>query len=98
MTDEREGDLFEGDIILSISEKRHLLKRFIRDRVQKRVAVEDDQEGSGSGEEPELTKDKRWPGGRVPYKMDDNLGECALQACTSAQSLVQHFTTQYLLY
>ena len=69
-TDEREGtNLFEGDIIISGSEQRELLGKFINQNRRGRQATEDDQ--SGSGQEPDLTEDRRWPGGRVPFKVDD---------------------------
>ena len=67
---EREGNLFQGDIILSVPEQRELLGRLYNR--QKRTAVEDDLEGSGQTE-PELPEDRRWPGGRVPFILDDNL-------------------------
>lgn len=89
-TEEREGNLFEGDIILSVQEQRELLGRFIHHKLDERMAIEVDQEGSG--QQLELTN--RWPGGRVPFKMDDNLDT---QTRTLFENAIEHWTSETCL-
>lgn len=84
---EREGNLFEGDIILSVPDQLSLLRRSYRNARQSRMTAEEEQ-------------DPRWPDGRIPYKMDTvidpqtrTLFQDAIAEWTSATCISFHQAT-----
>lgn len=93
--DGEEGELFEGDIILSTAEKREILESNMH-ILQERMAMQDGPDGSGQQLGSILTDDTRWTNGLVPFKFDGNLGECAVCPCDQheiSSTSYAHFCT-----